>query len=72
MSYAVGSHFEEFIRNQVKSGRYNNASEVVRHGLRMVEEHEAKLQALQEHVNIAISRGGSNTDEEVESALSED
>tara|TARA_R110000782_G_scaffold49668_13_gene108072 strand:+ start:295 stop:549 length:255 start_codon:yes stop_codon:yes gene_type:complete len=46
MSYAVGEHFDKFIREQVSAGRYNNASEVVREGLRLVEEREAKLKAL--------------------------
>lgn len=36
MSYVVGEHFERFIREQVATGRYNNASEVVREGLRLV------------------------------------
>ena len=40
MSYAVGEHFERFIKSQVQAGRYNNASEVVREGLRLVEERE--------------------------------
>lgn len=65
MSYSVGPHFEEFIRKQVESGRYNNASEVVRAGLRIMEEHEAKLNALREHIQQAIAEGGSNTAEEV-------
>jgi antitoxin ParD1/3/4 len=39
-SFALGDHFEEFIDTQVKSGRFNNASEVVRAGLRLLEDHE--------------------------------
>ena len=46
MSYVVGEHFEGFIKKQVKAGRYNNASEVVREGLRLVEERETKLALL--------------------------
>ncbi|MBX5092539.1 type II toxin-antitoxin system ParD family antitoxin [Rhizobium lentis] len=38
---ALGNHYEEFIRTQLESGRYNNASEVVRAGLRLLEDHEA-------------------------------
>lgn len=69
MSYAVGEHFEGFIKEQVKGGRYNNASEVVREGLRLVEEREAKLQALRDHINAAIARGGAHSDEEMEAFL---
>ena len=38
---ALGNHYEEFVKKQVESGRYNNASEVVRAGLRLLEDHEA-------------------------------
>ncbi|MHC2456453.1 antitoxin ParD1/3/4 [Rhizobium leguminosarum] len=37
---ALGNHYEEFVRKQLESGRYNNASEVVRAGLRLLEDHE--------------------------------
>ena len=45
-SIALSPHFEAFIREQVASGRYNNVSEVVRAGLRLLEDTE-RLQALQ-------------------------
>ena len=38
-SYALGEHYEKFIANQVQTGRFNNASEVVRAGLRMLEDY---------------------------------
>ncbi len=72
MSYAIGEHFNKFIRKQVKAGRYNNASEVVREGLRLVEEREAKLKALRKHVNTAINRGGSYSDDDIGEALAKD
>jgi antitoxin ParD1/3/4 len=72
MSYAVGEHFDKFIREQVESGRYNNASEVVREGLRLVEEREAKLQALKGHITGAIERGGSFSDDEIGALLAAD
>ncbi|HJQ56079.1 MAG TPA: type II toxin-antitoxin system ParD family antitoxin [Vineibacter sp.] len=40
-SYAVGDHFEKFIDDQVRSGRYASASEVVRDALRLMESREA-------------------------------
>jgi len=40
-SIALGEHYEQFIKQQLESGRYNNASEVVRAGLRMLEDYEA-------------------------------
>ena len=43
-SYVVGDRYEEFIATQVKAGRFNNASEVVRAGLRMLEDYETRLQ----------------------------
>ena len=39
-SYSLSSHLEAFIQSQIETGRYGNASEVVRAGLRMLEEHE--------------------------------
>jgi len=72
MSYAVGKHFDKFIRDQVTAGRYNNASEVVREGLRLVEEREAKFRALKEHIAGAIERGGAYSDAEIEAALTTD
>lgn len=39
-SFALGEHFETFIKAMVASGRYNNASEVVRDGLRALEDRE--------------------------------
>jgi antitoxin ParD1/3/4 len=39
-SFALNEHYESFIKKQLDSGRYNNASEVVRAGLRMLEDFE--------------------------------
>ncbi len=42
MSRAITPHFEHLINRFVASGRFNNKSEVIRAGLRLLEEHEAK------------------------------
>lgn len=56
-SYSVGPHFEELIRRQVRSGRFASASEVVREGLRLVEEREAEREARLEALRTEIARG---------------
>ena len=45
-SITLGDHFDNFISNQIDSGRFGSASEVVRAALRLLEDSEAKLQAL--------------------------
>jgi antitoxin ParD1/3/4 len=69
MNVSVGEHWEKFIENAVREGRYGSASEVVREGLRLVEEREAKLKALRQEINAAIESGGHLTAEEVSAGL---
>jgi len=45
-SVVLGDHFDRFIGAQMQEGRYGSASEVVRAGLRLLEEHEARVSAL--------------------------
>ena len=69
MNVSIGQRWEEFVAQAVEEGRYGSASEVVREGLRLVEEREAKLAALRETIDAAIERGGSNTADEVRQAV---
>jgi antitoxin ParD1/3/4 len=43
-SINLGDHFEKFVQERIARGRYQNASEVVRAGLRLLEEHEMALE----------------------------
>jgi antitoxin ParD1/3/4 len=45
-SVSLGDHFQAFIASQISDGRYDSASEVIRAGLRLLENHEARMAAL--------------------------
>ncbi len=47
-SIILGDHFARFVEGEIASGRFASASEVVRAGLRLLEEHEIRLKALRE------------------------
>ena len=49
-SISIGNYFDNFIKNIISAGRYKNASEVVRAGLRLLEEEENKIIALRKAV----------------------
>jgi antitoxin ParD1/3/4 len=49
-SLSLGNHWEGFIKEQVSSGRYGSASEVVRDALRTMEERIARLEILRSHL----------------------
>jgi antitoxin ParD1/3/4 len=71
MNVSIGERWEGFVESAVKSGRYSSASEVVREGLRLVEEREARLQALRETLAASIAEGGAATDDELDAELAE-
>ena len=56
-SVALGPHFEDFIQASILSGRYNNASEVVRSGLRLLEDQEQKMAALRSAIEEGMNSG---------------
>jgi len=49
-SLSLGGHWEEFIKGEIKSGRYSSASEVVRAALRELEDRGRRLEALRSHL----------------------
>jgi len=69
MNVSIGERWEAFVQQVVKEGRYGSASEVIREGLRLVEEREAKLAALRETINASIAEGGGFEPEEIASDL---
>lgn len=56
-SVALGSYFDEFIAATIQTGRYNNASEVVRAGLRLLEEREQKVVQLKKAIHEGLESG---------------
>ncbi len=56
-SISLGNYFDRFIKSRISEGRYKNASEVVRAGLRLLEEEENKLVALKEAIRDGIDSG---------------
>ncbi|WP_371999835.1 type II toxin-antitoxin system ParD family antitoxin (plasmid) [Tistrella mobilis] len=61
MNVSIGARWESFVDSVVEEGRYASASEVVREGLRLVEEREARLKALRDTIQAAIAEGGENS-----------
>lgn len=56
-SYAIGDHFEQFIKAQIESGRYSNASDIVRDALRLLEEREQLRQLQIDQLKQQIQQG---------------
>ena len=55
MSVSLGNYFDQFVQSQVSAGRYKNVSEVIRAGLRMLEDEETKLIALRNAVQEGLN-----------------
>lgn len=69
MNVSIGDRWEGFVERVVKDGRYSSASEVVREGLRLVEEREARLAALRATLDASVAAGGEVADEELDAAI---
>lgn len=69
MNVSIGDRWEAFVADIVKAGRYGSASEVVREGLRLVEEREQKLRALRAMLDKSIAEGGAVSDADIDAAI---
>lgn len=68
-SYVIGDHFEAFVKDQIRRGRYASASEVIRDGLRALEDQEKfrtlRLEALRAEIQKGANSGPGIPAEEV-------
>ena len=56
-SMSLGDYFENFVDNSISEGRYKNASEVIRAGLRLLEEEENRIKVLKNAIREGIDSG---------------
>ncbi|AFL83450.1 putative addiction module antidote protein, CC2985 family [Belliella baltica DSM 15883] len=56
-SVSLGSYFEDFVDSKISEGRFKNASEVIRAGLRLLEEEEGKIKLLKNAIQEGIESG---------------
>ena len=72
-SLSLGEHWEVFIKNEVSSGRYGSASEVVRDALRHFEEQKSKLDILRSHLAEGVEQAtkGEFVNQSLEEMLTE-
>ena len=71
MNVSIGERWEGFVEEAVRSGRYSSASEVVREGLRLVEERETRLRALRATLEASLAAGGDVSEVELDEALAQ-
>ncbi|MEO1017875.1 MAG: type II toxin-antitoxin system ParD family antitoxin [Pseudomonadota bacterium] len=69
MNVSLGKKWELFVEQAVSSGRYASSSEVVREGLRLVEERETKLESLRRTLEKSLAEGGSHDDQTISDDL---
>ena len=56
-SISLGNYFDQFVQSSIKEGRFKNVSEVIRAGLRLLEEEESKVIALKKAIQEGIDSG---------------
>jgi antitoxin ParD1/3/4 len=56
-SISLGNYFDQFVNSQIKEGRYKNVSEVIRAGLRLLEDEETRAIALKNAIQEGIDSG---------------
>lgn len=56
-SISLGNYFDQFVQNRITQGRFKNVSEVIRAGLRLLEEEENKVLALKNAIQEGIDIG---------------
>jgi len=54
-SISLGNYFDQFVQSQVSVGRYKNVSEVIRAGLRLLENEESKTIALKNAIQVGLN-----------------
>ena len=54
-SISLGNYFDQFVQTQVSAGRYKNVSEVIRAGLRLLENEESKVIALKNAIQVGLN-----------------
>jgi antitoxin ParD1/3/4 len=66
---SLDPHDERLVQDLVASGRYRDETEVVREGLRLLEERDRKIAQLRKEIQDAIEEGGSFTEDDVRASL---
>ena len=56
-SRSLGNYFDQFVQGRISEGRFKNVSEVIRAGLRLLEEEESKVKALKNAIQDGINSG---------------
>jgi len=56
-SISLGNYFDQFVKSRIKEGRFKNVSEVIRAGLRLLEEEESKAIVLRNAIQDGIDSG---------------